>query len=98
MKTIFYRRLIRRIRWLLFYQWHSITLKQWPYESCWMCGKAFRVCWTVKDVYWQKIINVSDDSGGSLCVDCFLELAAKKKILVPRSVIKIEIFEPEKTV
>lgn len=86
------RRLFRRIRWFLFYQWHTLL---WPYESCQRCGKAFQICWSVEDVYWQKVIGVSDDSGGSLCIDCFIELANDLKITIPDEAFRIEIFQPD---
>jgi len=88
-------RLLRRIRWLLIYQWRSLTLKQWPYESCWMCGKSFRVRWSVEDKYWRDVVGVPDAGGGSLCVDCFVEYAKYLGIRVPFGEIKIEVFEPE---
>lgn len=88
------RRLIRRFRWTLIYQWRSLSLKAWPYESCQRCGKSFRVCWNVQDQYWHIVVGVSDDGGGSLCVDCFLELAEYFKVDIPIDAIKIEVFQP----
>jgi len=92
------KRLIRRIRWLLIYQWRSLTLKRWPYESCWMCGKAFRVRWSVEDRIWRDVVGVPDDGGGSLCVDCFLEYSEYLGINVPDRAIEIEVFWPNKSV
>ena len=89
------KRLYRRLKWVLLYQWRSITLRQWPYESCRICGKAFRINWSVADEYWCKVVGVSDDGGGSLCIDCFLECADYIKIDIPISKIKIGIFKPE---
>lgn len=88
------KRFYRRVKWLLFYQWYSLTLNSWSYESCKICGKSFRIRWNVKDTYWKKVVNVSDSGGGSLCVDCFLELAEKKLIQIKSSDIEIEIFDP----
>jgi len=86
------KRLIRRIKWLCFYQWKTLTLHQWPYESCRYCGKVFHITWSVKDEYWQKVIGVLDNSGGSFCLDCFLECANKLKIKIPLESIQFEIF------
>lgn len=47
-------------------------------ESCKNCGKCFHVNWSVKDEVWKQVMNVSDESGGSLCVDCFIDIANKK--------------------
>lgn len=89
------KRLFRRIRWLIIYQWPTLTLKSWPYESCKKCGKLLRIRWNVEDKYWQKVANVQDDGGGSLCIDCFIELAVIKDIKIPIDAFDINIFEPE---
>jgi hypothetical protein len=89
------KRLYRRARWFCIYQWESLTLKQWPYESCKVCGKAFRLMWGVEDYYWRKIVGVSDSGGGSWCLDCFLERARHLDINVPESAISYRIFDPE---
>lgn len=86
------KRLLRRLRWLLIYNWRSL---RWPYESCWMCGKAFRVMWSVEDKYWRDVVGVPDDGGGSLCVDCFLEYADYLGIKVPDEAFNIKVFQPE---
>lgn len=78
------KRLLRRIRWLLITQWRSLTLRQWPYESCKVCGKAFRVRWDVDNFVWYKVMNVCDDGGGSLCIDCFIEKAEQQGVPIVR--------------
>ena len=88
------RRLKRRFLWLLMYQWSSLTLSQWPYESCRKCGKSFRLLWNVKDQLWKKVMNVNDEDGGSYCVDCFIERANKIGIIIPNEDINIELFQP----
>lgn len=87
------KRLLRRVRWLLFYQWQSLTLDQWPYESCWMCGKSFRIVWSVEDKYWIAVVGVEDGSGGSLCLDCFLWYADSLDIVIPSDAIELQIFK-----
>jgi hypothetical protein len=89
------KRLWRRVTWLFIYQWKTITLKKWPYESCKKCGKVFRTVWQVEDSYWNKVIG-SSDGGGILCLDCFIEKANDQGIFIPKEAIKIEIFQPEK--
>ena len=87
------KRLFRRIKWLLLYQWKSLALKQWPYESCKKCGKAFRIIWSVENKYWYLVMNRKDSGGGSLCIDCFLELADNKNIKISKESIYVEVFE-----
>ena len=74
------KRFIRRLLWLFLYQWNSLTLFKWPYESCKRCGKSFRIVWSVKDEFWYKVMQRKDNGGGSLCLDCFIELAENKDI------------------
>ncbi len=47
----------------------------WDYETCIDCGRAFRVGWDVDNAVWKQVMRVHDDSGGSLCVDCFYHRA-----------------------
>lgn len=51
----------------------------WDYESCERCGSCFRVAYLVKDEIWNSVYGSSE---GCLCINCFLELASKKKVLV----------------
>jgi hypothetical protein len=88
-------RLLRRIRWLLVYQWRSLSLRRWPYETCWMCGQAVRIRWSVQDRYWRQVVGVPDEGGGSLCLSCFLEYAEWLHIDVPVEAFTYEIFRPE---
>lgn len=89
------KRLYRRIRWLLFYQWKNLTLKQWPYESCKQCGKNLRISWSIKDKYWHKVLDRFDCGGGSYCVNCFVEIAKKKNICIHYDDFDyIELFMP----
>ena len=87
------KRFMRRLRWLLIYQWRSLSLEYWPYESCWMCGRAFRIRWNVSDNYWCDVVGVLDEGGRSLCVECFLEYAEYLGIAVPDEAIEIEVFQ-----
>ena len=85
------KRLYRRIRWLLLTQWRSLSLKKWPYESCQLCGRGFKVRWTVEDKYWNELMG---GENGCLCVDCFIEEAEFKGIDFPDSAIEIHVFRP----
>jgi hypothetical protein len=89
------RRLFRRFLWFLIYQWKSLTLKQWPYESCRKCGKSFRLLWYVEDIYWKRVMDVNDSGGGSYCVDCFIERANNLGIIIPDEAIEIKPFQPK---
>jgi hypothetical protein len=84
-------RILRRIRYVFVLN----DLLIWEYESCQRCGHCFRICWSVKDEIWKKVMNVTDDGGGSLCVDCFVELACAKNIEIKDEDIRLELFLPE---
>ena len=86
---MWFKRLLKRIKWLLINQWLLLTLSSWPYETCENCEKAFRISWLVEDKYWYKVMDVSDDGGGSLCLDCFLEKANKKGVVIPEDAVDI---------
>lgn len=88
------KRLYRRCRWLLVSQWRTLSIKRWPYESCDLCGKAFRLVWSVDDKYWTEIVDPK--GGGCLCLDCFLERANGMGLIVPDVAIRIEPFQPER--
>lgn len=51
--------------------------------------------WHVDDHIWQEVVGVNDDTGGSLCVDCFVKLAEKKSIYIKPEEIKLDLFYPE---
>lgn len=91
---VFIKRLFRRLRWFVFRQWRTVTQKQWPYETCWMCGKAIYTVWYVKDRYWRDVVGVFDTGGGSLCVGCFIEYAERLNIDVPQEAFEIAVFMP----
>lgn len=82
-------RFFRRIRYPF------ISSYLWPFETCKRCGRNFRVRWNVKDEIWQKVMNVEDDGGGSLCVDCFIDAALNKGVHVKKEYFTIDIFIPE---
>jgi hypothetical protein len=88
-------RLMRRVKWLIVHQWNTLTLRQWPYESCKRCGKTFHLVWNVEDRYWREVMGVLDDSGGSLCLDCFIECAERRGINVPSKSISLKVFMPK---
>jgi len=50
--------------------------------------------WSVRDDIWKKVVGVNDDGGGSLCVDCFVEMANNKDILIRNDDFQLEIFNP----
>lgn len=94
--TMLFKRLYRRVRWLLLSQWRTLSLAAWEYESCQHCGKSFRVRWTVQDQYWLAVVGVEDSGGGSYCVDCFVELALRRGVNVPEDAYEIDVFIPER--
>ena len=53
----------------------------WKYESCDRCGSCFKIMYEVKDETW---INVYGSSGGCYCLNCFIEVAMKKKIAITK--------------
>jgi len=67
----------------------------WEYESCDDCGKCFKICWGVKDNLWKQVMNRDDELGGSLCVDCFIIRANKKRIELRQEDFTLEIFNPQ---
>jgi hypothetical protein len=85
------KRLYRRVKWLLLCNWKTLSLKKWPYESCCYCGKAFRLVWSVDDDCWNDVVGNSD---AILCVDCFLEWAKDKNIVIKDDNIRMRIFQP----
>jgi len=84
------RRLWRRLKWLL-----SMRRITWEYESCIVCGRSFRIGWDVRDHIWQAVMDVKDGSGGSLCVDCFVERAEAKGVKFKSDDFDMYIFTPE---
>ena len=82
-------RLLRRIAYI----WRGRLV--WEYESCERCGHCYRLAWWAKDGVWRAVYG-SDK--GTLCIDCFAEMAEKKGItLSPHDFERIEFFEPEET-
>jgi len=84
------RRLFRAIRHIPVFLYESFT---YQCESCRVCGRCFRVRWSVRDDIWQKVMNVNDCGGGSLCLDCFIKRAEKVNVLMNTSK-EIEYAEP----
>lgn len=85
------KRLLRRIRFIFI----DRTMFSWEYESCKHCGKCFRINWQVKDEIWNKVAGVTDGSGGSLCIDCFINIAEDKGIKINDTMFEhISIFLP----
>jgi len=91
----FYRvkRIIRRLKYFPKFIKEALI---WEYESCDECGSIFRIMWQVDDEIWKKVMNVEDEGGGSLCVDCFIKKSEKKKIIIKSSDVKLNLFYPEK--
>ncbi|MDD5649302.1 MAG: hypothetical protein PHF86_02610 [Candidatus Nanoarchaeia archaeon] len=87
---IIVKRVLRRIKYVFILK----DLINWEYESCKRCGHCFRLLWSVKDELWRKVTGSVDDGGGSLCVDCFIELALQKNIKISNDDILIELFNP----
>jgi len=86
---IFTKRLFKRIKYLPLFI-HEAAI--WQYETCQKCGNAFRIRWHVNDEIWQKVMNVKDDSGGSMCLDCFVKKAEKISIILKDTDIRMELF------
>jgi len=85
---IFIRRVIRRLKYIF------IGRYDWDFESCIDCGHCFHINWTVRDELWNKVMNVDDGGGGSLCVDCFVDRALNKKIFLKNNDFILNIFVP----
>lgn len=90
MITIGILRIIRRIQYIPRFIIESFT---WEYESCKICGNSFRIRWQVKDELWYKVMNVKDETGGSLCLDCFIKKAESKGIIIDRCDVEMELFK-----
>lgn len=84
------KRILRRIKYIFLFR--NLT---WRYESCIDCGHCFRINWTVKDEIWKKVMNISNDGGGSLCITCFIERAKRKNIILEKEHFDIDIFLPD---
>jgi hypothetical protein len=87
------KRIIRRVKYFPKFIKEAFS---WEYESCKRCGSIFRIVWNVDDKIWQKVMEVSDDGGGSLCIDCFVKIAESKGIIIKPEQINIKLFYPEK--
>ena len=79
------KRILRRIKYVFLFR--SIF---WKYESCQDCGHCFRLVWSVSDHIWKKVVD--DTGGGTLCIDCFIERAEKKKIALKESHFNVKVF------
>jgi len=88
---MFIIRIIRRIKYIPIFLYESF---KWEYETCKICGTAFRINWAVKDEIWQNVMKVDDGSGGSLCLDCFIKKAEKININLDLKDFKIDLFYP----
>lgn len=88
-RKMFFIRIIRRIKYIPSFIKQSFN---WEYESCKICSNSFRIMWHVNDNIWQKVMNINDDGGGSLCVDCFIKKAEKQGIIIKESEIQINLF------
>lgn len=84
------KRIIRRIKYVFLFR--SL---EWKYESCVDCGHCFRINWTVRDEIWEKVMNVYDGGGGSLCITCFIERAKNKNIILKKDYFNINVFLPD---
>lgn len=90
---LFLIRLFRYTRY--FFLCYMKEAWKWEYESCKRCGKIFRIQWHVSDSIWNKVMNVNDGSGGSLCVDCFIKIAKDKCPVICDEFIKMRLFYPD---
>lgn len=72
-----FRRFRRRFKYLFnFRSWG------WENESCDDCGHCFRIAWNVRNEIWSA---VNDCYEGCYCLDCFIERAEKKRIVIDAS-------------
>ena len=78
---IIVKRIFNRLKYVFIWK----ELFTWPYESCKRCGHCFKQQWSVADEVWKKVMEVSDSGGGSLCLDCFIEVAKRKRVPVKGS-------------
>ena len=85
----FLKRLSRRFRYLL--RWREMW--SWEYESCKHCGSCYRLTTGWIDSTW---IQVNGGYGGCLCIDCFLTLAQKKRIVIDiKDIERTWVFDPK---
>jgi hypothetical protein len=85
---IILKRIIRRIKYVFYFR----ELVTWKYESCERCGHCYKLLWSTTDKIW---FEVHENMNGCLCLDCFIELAKRKKIELNEDSIKLlEIFNP----
>ena len=83
------KRLLRRVAYL----WRGRLI--WEYESCERCGHCYRLLWWAKDDVWLAVYG---SEKGTLCIDCFAELAEKKGIhLTAEDIGRIEFFESDES-
>jgi hypothetical protein len=64
----------------------------WQYESCQRCGHCFKLNWSARDDKWLEVLGNED---GCLCIDCFIEVAKEKNVIITQHDIeRMEIFNP----
>jgi len=59
----------------------KIKKQKWQGETCKLCKREQRIAWSVKNKVWNKIVN-KRYKNKTLCLECFLKIADKKKINV----------------
>ena len=83
------KRIVRRVRYVFCLK----ELCTWKYESCMRCGHTFRLLWATTNEKWAEVWG---DDGGCLCLDCFVEKALAKGIVIKSEDIKyMELFNPQ---
>lgn len=80
-----YRRFIRRLknRCKPLLRWKQIY--QWDYESCENCGACFKLAYSLRDRIWDDLYGTS---AGCLCLNCAIEKALSKGIIIHPSDIE----------
>ena len=82
------KRFLRRLK----YAFQFDTIFNWDYESCENCGKSFKIAYLVKHEIWYKVYGSED---GCLCLNCFLEKASKKNIIIkPEDFLWLSLIYP----
>jgi len=91
-KKMYPVRIFRYIRYFFIYYIKQAI--KWRYESCKMCGRGFRINWSVENYIWKQVMGVKDETGGSLCIDCFMLKAEKKGIILKKEDVELDLFYP----
>ena len=50
--------------------------------TCNKCKRKYETIWSVKSDLWSRIVPKHSDGSGSLCMECFSELARQKNIII----------------